>query len=347
MKLNKQFKKFNIANKDKQIKKLSGSFEPPQMLHHIILQLTMSIYVSNFLPPSKKRSKHMWHLVVNICKGTLAIIWFSVKHWSLMFALNDHVVQDRTDNHDLPYLIFRPGKGKVPDNGKSSLQRTECPLHILPANLLLCGKPSFILSRHRVWDCLHKCWSSSVDATCQVVALVILVAIDLELHWRSSTFNKTAEHIWILQYVDVIVWSWHTKESMPNSHIQGCHNLKHHTTWSFMTFVHVLVREWTVLPCSVHTINASKHSWKTPSCILFQDPSCVFCIGCSQVFLPKHYHNCPAKPVYAVDGYGLGHVEIVVPRVSRNCICKHLESNYAFLFVEKPSVPTTSLFSLK
>jgi hypothetical protein len=64
---------------------------------------------------------------------------------------------------------------------------------------------------------------------------------------------------------------------------------------------------------------------------MFQDPSCVFYIGCSQVFLPKHYHNCPAKPVYAVDGYGLGHVEVVVMRVSRNCICKHLESNYAFL----------------
>src|SRR3954466_15769027 len=80
------------------------------------------------------------YLVINNWKRPLVEIWFRVIHWTLFLALNDHVVQDDTTIHHLPYLIFRPSLSGVPDNGKSRLEHPKCPLDILPAILLALGK---------------------------------------------------------------------------------------------------------------------------------------------------------------------------------------------------------------
>src|ERR1041385_695755 len=90
------------------------------------------------------------YLVINNCKMSLVEIWFSVKHWLLFLALNDHVVQDDTTIHHLPYLRFRPGQSGVSDNSKSRLEHTKCPLYILPASLLALGKVGVLASWHRV-----------------------------------------------------------------------------------------------------------------------------------------------------------------------------------------------------
>jgi hypothetical protein len=63
------------------------------MLHRIILQLVMSVGVSDFLTPGEKSSKCGRHIVINMCKRTHPFIWFSVKHWKFPLALDDHVVQ--------------------------------------------------------------------------------------------------------------------------------------------------------------------------------------------------------------------------------------------------------------
>ena len=103
------------------------------MLHQIVLQLLMSQWVSNLLTHSQKGSPCCWHLVIDNCKRTLSIIWFGVKHRGISLSLNDHVVQYHTTVHHLPHLIFQPSQGEVPDNSKSRLERTKCPIDILPA----------------------------------------------------------------------------------------------------------------------------------------------------------------------------------------------------------------------
>ena len=88
--------------------------------------------------------------MINLGKGTLPVVWFSVKHWLFLLALNDHVVEDDTAGHDLPHLIFRPGLSGVPDNSNSKLEHTKCPLDILPASLLQLGKVGLLASWHNV-----------------------------------------------------------------------------------------------------------------------------------------------------------------------------------------------------
>jgi hypothetical protein len=43
-------------------------------------------------------------------------------------TLNNHVVHDHTTVHHLPYLRFRLNKSWVPDNDKTCLKHTKCPL---------------------------------------------------------------------------------------------------------------------------------------------------------------------------------------------------------------------------
>jgi hypothetical protein len=50
--------------------KLDRSFETPHMLHQIILQLVMSIGVSNLLLLGEKSSKCGRHMVISIYKMT-------------------------------------------------------------------------------------------------------------------------------------------------------------------------------------------------------------------------------------------------------------------------------------
>src|SRR3989337_2976847 len=116
----------------------------------------MHMWVSDLLTHIEEDRPCCRYLVINSCKRTLPEIWFSVKHWLFLLALNDHVVQDDTASHDLPHLIFRPGLSRVPDNSKSRLKHTKCPLDILPASLLNLRKVGLLASWHRVSDSLHK-----------------------------------------------------------------------------------------------------------------------------------------------------------------------------------------------
>jgi hypothetical protein len=57
-------------------------------------------------------------------------------YWFSPLTLNNHVVQDHTTVHHLPHLSFPPSKSWVPDNGKTRLKHTKCPLYILLSCLL-------------------------------------------------------------------------------------------------------------------------------------------------------------------------------------------------------------------
>jgi hypothetical protein len=83
----------------------------------------------------------------------------------------------------------------------------------------------------------------------------------------------------LLQDVDVIVGSRHTKEGVPNPEIMGSHYLKYHSAAFFVTLVHSLPGKLTVLPFPMHAINASKHPRKPSSFIESEDLSSVFDSG--------------------------------------------------------------------
>jgi hypothetical protein len=107
--------------------------------------------------------------------------------------------------HDLPHMLFGPCKSRLSENGKASLQHTKCPLHIFSGSLLHLSKPSFLLSRYMVQDCLHKCPPFWIETICKIVTVVILVAIDLKLHRRGIASDKILKHIGALQHIDINV----------------------------------------------------------------------------------------------------------------------------------------------
>jgi hypothetical protein len=134
------------------------------MLHQIVLQLAMGIYISNLLTHGKKSSKYGRQLLIKSRKRTLTVIQFTVNYRMLPFTLNDHIVHSHTCIHDLPHLIFRPGKCREPDNSESSMEHAKCSLNIFPASLLILRKPRLFTSWHSAYDCLHKCCTSWIDA---------------------------------------------------------------------------------------------------------------------------------------------------------------------------------------
>ena len=58
--------------------KLESSFQVSQMLDQIILQLLMTVRVSKFLTLGQERGKGSRHLMINICKTALSIVWLNV-----------------------------------------------------------------------------------------------------------------------------------------------------------------------------------------------------------------------------------------------------------------------------
>jgi hypothetical protein len=93
------------------------------------------------------------------------------------------------------------------------------------------------------------------------------------------TLNKLGEDRRALQDVDVVVGSRHTKEEMPNPEIMCSHCLKYHSAAFFVTLVHSLPGKRTVLPFSMHAVNASKHPRKSSSFIKNEDLSSVLDSG--------------------------------------------------------------------
>ena len=105
----------------------------------------MNMWISDLLTHSKIGRPWCRHrdplalvlLVKNSSKRTMSVVWMfplSLIHWILPLTLNDHVVQYHTTIYHLPNPIFRPGHSGVPDNSKSSLDPTKCPLHVEPSS---------------------------------------------------------------------------------------------------------------------------------------------------------------------------------------------------------------------
>jgi hypothetical protein len=93
------------------------------------------------------------------------------------------------------------------------------------------------------------------------------------------TLNKLGEDRRALQDIDVVVGSRHTKEGVPNPEIVGSHCLKYHNAAFFVTLIHSLPGKRTVLPFSMHAVNASKHPQKSLSFIGSEDLSSVLDSG--------------------------------------------------------------------
>jgi hypothetical protein len=110
--------------------------EPPQILYEIILQLLMSIRVTNFYMHTHEINEIHGHLVIDIRKKALTLIETNIAIClSLAVTLDDYVVHDHTIIHHLPHLILTPGKSRVPNNSKSRLEHTNYMLGILLAPL--------------------------------------------------------------------------------------------------------------------------------------------------------------------------------------------------------------------
>jgi hypothetical protein len=192
---------------------------------------------------------------MKLCKRTyivvcMIIIWFSP------LTFNNHVVQDHTTVHHLPHLRFRSSKSWVPDNDKTRLKHTKCPLYILPSCLLTLCKPRLLL---RSWskNCLHKSCPRRIDTVGEVIPFGIGFS---EVNQRILSLGQSCEHRRSLQYIDVIVCSHHSEERMPNPQVMISNSFKDHTAFPIAAFVQPLPSKRAILLSPMHAIDATKHT---------------------------------------------------------------------------------------
>jgi hypothetical protein len=81
------------------------------MLHRVILQLVMSICLSDFLT---RKATNMVEPGDQHPQENPAGDMLSFNHWIFWLAPNDYVLLDHRGIHDLPYPSFQPGKSTVP-----------------------------------------------------------------------------------------------------------------------------------------------------------------------------------------------------------------------------------------
>jgi hypothetical protein len=129
----------------------------------------------------------------------------------ITLLLNNHIVHDHTNSHDLPYLLLPPCASKVPKNSPTRLEHTKFSLHILPDRLLLFCKHTLCLF-YRFANCLHKCGLGRIDTIWEIVPFVIRVTIDLIGHLWSMSFYKPREKWRSMKHIDIIVRVGHAEE---------------------------------------------------------------------------------------------------------------------------------------
>jgi hypothetical protein len=81
----------------------------------------------------------------------------------------------------------------VPDNGKTRLKHTKCPLYILPSCLLTLCKPRLLLCS---WsrNCIHKSSPRRIDTIGEVISFGVGVAVDLKVNRRRISLGQSCEH---------------------------------------------------------------------------------------------------------------------------------------------------------
>jgi hypothetical protein len=119
-------------------------------------------------------------------RGLMRLI---INNRSTALVLDDHVMHDNASTRRLPHLRCRPGKIKVPNSRKASLDHTKCMIDIPPAILCARRKPSFLLSV-RVWDSLHKCRRRRVNVIKMKESFGVCMVIDFIVDRKSMSVNK-------------------------------------------------------------------------------------------------------------------------------------------------------------
>ena len=92
-----------------------------------ILQLDVTMVVSDLRMHGKKIGKVGRHLIIKPGKRALRVIWLIINHQSIALILDDHVAHDNKNSHHFPHLLFRPRASRLPDNSKTSSEHTKSP----------------------------------------------------------------------------------------------------------------------------------------------------------------------------------------------------------------------------
>jgi hypothetical protein len=119
----------------------------------------------------------------------LEIKWLVIFHICFTPALDNYVVHDHTIVHALPHLRLRPSESRVPNNSKSLLKHSKCPLYIPPTRILTLSIVRLLLKAWRR-NGLHKCRPLRVDTIGEVVPFIVHVAV----HLRSLSLCKSLKH---------------------------------------------------------------------------------------------------------------------------------------------------------
>jgi hypothetical protein len=110
-----------------------------------------------------------------------SVLNISVKYRMLPLTLNDDIVHGHTYIHDLPHLIFLPGKCREPN-------QIEPEAHQMHTQHPLC-KPPDTEQTKTFYLLTQRLWLSSQMLTILDRSFVVLMAIDHKVHRRSTTFN--------------------------------------------------------------------------------------------------------------------------------------------------------------
>src|SRR3954470_22002717 len=125
---------------------------------------------------------------------------------------------------------------------------------------------------------------------------------------------------------------------MPNPSLVVGHRFKDDSGILFLPFELSMPCRRTILPTPMHTIYGAKHSGKSPSRVLLQEPSCVLGIGGSQICGAIDLHNGHNKPLDTLDSGALTHGQVVINQIRWYTICQHPQSGGHLLIGAMPKL---------
>jgi hypothetical protein len=98
-----------------------------------------------------------------------------------------------------------------------------------------------------------------------------------------------------------------------------------------MSFELPLPIKRTVLPLSMHAVNAAKHPRKPHTLVDGQEAGSVIHVWLSQVIFAKHRNNILAKLVHGFMACGLAHANVIINEITWHSICKLSNGRGTFL----------------
>jgi hypothetical protein len=115
-----------------------------------------------------------------------------------------------------------------------------------------------------------------------------------------------------VEHIDIIVWSGHAKEGVPNPYIMSCNNLQYDHAPLQMPFESPMPTKRTTLPLPMHAVYAAQHPRKPLLTLMDKRRAVSLVFGFFK--FSKHCNNILAKPVHGFMACGVAHAHVVIMR---------------------------------